>query len=81
MSEKKKSGFAALAKTSLYTQEEMLKVKKGNHSFFIGLPREISLQENRVCLTPHVRYLQAMQLHQAPTPHDFPETKFLLECQ
>ena len=52
MSEKKKSGFAALAKTSLYTQEETLKVKKGNHSFFIGLPREISLQENRVCLTP-----------------------------
>ncbi len=52
MSEKKKSGFAALAKTSLYTQEETLKVKKSKHTFFIGLPREISLQENRVCLTP-----------------------------
>ncbi len=52
MSEKKKSGFETLAKSSLYPQEEMLKVKKGKHSFFIGLPREVSLQENRVSLTP-----------------------------
>jgi alanine dehydrogenase len=52
MSEKKKSGFETLAKSSLYPQEEMLKVKKGKHSFFIGLPREISLQENRISLTP-----------------------------
>jgi alanine dehydrogenase len=52
MTEKKKTGFEALAKSSLYPQEEMLKVKKGKHSFFIGLPREISLQENRISLTP-----------------------------
>ncbi len=52
MSEKKKSGFETLAKSSLYPQEEMLKIKKGKHSFFIGLPREVSLQENRVSLTP-----------------------------
>jgi alanine dehydrogenase len=52
MSEKKKSGFETLAKSSLYPQEEMLKVKKGKHSFFIGLPKEISLQENRISLTP-----------------------------
>lgn len=52
MSEKKKSGFETLAKSSLYPQEEMLKVKKGKHSFFIGLPREVSLQENRISLTP-----------------------------
>ena len=52
MTEKKKSGFEALAKSSLYPQEEMLKVKKAKHSFFIGLPREISLQENRISLTP-----------------------------
>jgi len=52
MTEKKKSGFETLAKSSLYPQEEMLKVKKGKHSFFIGLPREISLQENRISLTP-----------------------------
>ncbi len=52
MIEKKKSGFETLAKSSLYPQEEMLKVSKGKHSFFIGLPREVSLQENRVSLTP-----------------------------
>lgn len=53
MTEKKKTGFEALAsKTSLYPQEQLLKVRKGNHSFFIGLPREISLQENRISLTP-----------------------------
>lgn len=53
MTEKKKTGFEALAtRTSLYPQEQLLKVKKGKHSFFIGLPREISLQENRITLTP-----------------------------
>jgi alanine dehydrogenase len=52
MTEKKKSGFEALAKSSVYTQEKMQMVKKGKHTFFIGLPREISLQENRISLTP-----------------------------
>jgi len=52
MAEKRKTGFEELAKTSLYTQEQLVKVRKGKHSFFIGLPREISLQENRVSLTP-----------------------------
>jgi alanine dehydrogenase len=52
MSEKKKTGFEALAKTSLYPQEQLQKVKKGKHSFLIGLPSEISLQENRISLTP-----------------------------
>jgi len=52
MTEKKKTGFEALAKASLHPQEKLLEVKKGKHSFFIGLPREISLQENRISLTP-----------------------------
>jgi alanine dehydrogenase len=52
MSEKKKSGFEALAKTSLYPQERLQKVKKSRNSFLIGLPREVSLQENRISLTP-----------------------------
>ena len=53
MTEKKKSGFEALAsKTSLYPQEQLLAVKKHKNSFFIGLPREVSLQENRLSLTP-----------------------------
>ncbi len=52
MTEKKKTGFEALAKSSLYPQEEMLRVRKSKKSFFIGLPKEISLQENRISLTP-----------------------------
>lgn len=52
MTEKKKTGFEALAKTSLATQEQMLEVRKRRHSFFLGLPKEISLQENRISLTP-----------------------------
>lgn len=52
MTEKKKSGFETLAKASLATQEQMLEVKKKKNSFFIGLPKEISLQENRITLTP-----------------------------
>jgi alanine dehydrogenase len=51
MSEKK-SSFAALAKTALSTQEKLMKVKASKHTFFIGLPREIAFQENRISLTP-----------------------------
>src|ERR1043165_1761366 len=52
MTEKKKTGFEALAMTSLITQEKLQEVRKRRHAFFIGLPREISLQENRISLTP-----------------------------
>lgn len=48
----KKSGFEALAKTAISTQEQLMPVKTRNHSFFIGLPKEVSLQENRISLTP-----------------------------
>lgn len=52
MTEKKKTGFEALAKAGMAPQEQMLAVKKKKNSFFIGLPKEISLQENRITLTP-----------------------------
>ncbi len=52
MAEKKNTGFEALAKTSFSPQEQLVKVKRGKHSFFIGLPKEIALQENRISLTP-----------------------------
>lgn len=48
----KKRGFEALAKSAVATQEKLMPVKKGNHAFFIGLPCEVSLQENRISLTP-----------------------------
>ena len=48
-----KSGFESLAKESqLYPQESLLKVKKNKGTFFIGMPKEISLQEKRITLTP-----------------------------
>ncbi|CAN5453333.1 alanine dehydrogenase [soil metagenome] len=52
MKSKTKSGFETLAQASVYTQEQLMKVKKDNRTFFIGLPKEISLQENRISLTP-----------------------------
>lgn len=48
----KKTGFEALAKSAIATQEQLMPVKARKHSFFIGLPREISMQENRISLTP-----------------------------
>ena len=70
MTEKKKTGFEALAKTSIITQEQLLAVKKGKHQFVIGLPREISLQENRISLTPDAVALLVNHGHEV-----FVETK------
>lgn len=39
-------------KTELLPQEEMLEVKKRQGKLFIGIPKEHSYQEKRVCLTP-----------------------------
>ena len=48
----KKSSFAALAKSAQAPQEKLMRVKSDRHKFFIGLPREIAFQENRISLTP-----------------------------
>ncbi|WBO85823.1 alanine dehydrogenase [Hymenobacter yonginensis] len=46
-------GFESLATGRAYfTQESMLAVETRKRKLFIGLPRETSLQENRICLTP-----------------------------
>lgn len=53
MSSKYSSGLEELAKgRTLYPQEALIKVKDSNKSLFIGIPREIALQENRVSLRP-----------------------------
>jgi len=53
MSDKPKSPFEELAKqASLQPQEKLLEVKKHQHSLSIGIPKEITYQENRVPLTP-----------------------------
>ncbi|GGM80098.1 alanine dehydrogenase [Dyadobacter beijingensis] len=47
------TGFEALAKQSvLYPQESLMAVRKDQNSLHIGLPKEVSLQENRIALTP-----------------------------
>ncbi len=46
-------GFKSLAaKTSLYTEEKLAPVKSKRGRFVIGLPKERSLQESRISLTP-----------------------------
>ncbi len=64
MAEKKKTGFATLAQASLMPQEQLLAVKNKKGTFFIGLPREISLQENRITLTPDAVALLVNNGHQ-----------------
>ncbi|MBS1544577.1 MAG: alanine dehydrogenase [Bacteroidetes bacterium] len=82
MTAKSKSGFETLAKASLSPQEQLVKVKTGKNSFFIGLPREISLQENRICLTPDAVALLVSQGHevwvetQAGAGSKFPDRQF-----
>lgn len=63
MSEKKRAGFESLAKTALVPQEKVLKVKSAKKSFVIGLPNEISYQENRISLTPDAVALLAANGH------------------
>ncbi len=47
-----------LQKVAYQTQEEVLEKKQKNNSLFIGIPKEITMQENRVPLSPSsVEYL------------------------
>ena len=61
MPEQLPSGFESLATSRAYfTQESMLAVETRKRKLFIGLPRETSLQENRLGLTPEaVQHLVA----------------------
>ena len=53
MAEQVPAGFESLATSRAYfTQESMLAVETRKRKLFIGLPRETSLQENRLGLTP-----------------------------
>lgn len=48
-----RSSFHELAKqASMQPQEQILEIKKNQHRLFIGIPKEITFQENRVPLTP-----------------------------
>lgn len=48
-----RQGFQELAKESqLYPQEQLLMARSKSKKLFVGIPREISLQERRIPLTP-----------------------------
>ena len=48
-----RQGFQKLVEESkLYPQEQLLQVKPKQKKLFIGIPKEISLQERRIPLTP-----------------------------
>src|ERR1700749_1280575 len=49
----KLSGFSDVAKQAMMQpQESMLEVKAKNNKLYIGIPKEVSFQENRIALTP-----------------------------
>lgn len=58
-------GFGELAKkTALYPQEALAPVKTSQRSLLIGLPKEVSLQENRIALTPEAVAILIRNGHQ-----------------
>src|ERR1700742_635658 len=53
MSSGKLSGFSDIAKQAMMQpQESMLEVKNKKNKLYIGIPKEVSFQENRIALTP-----------------------------
>ena len=53
MSSGKYSGFSDVAKQAMMQpQESMLEIKSKKNQLFIGIPKEVSFQENRIPLTP-----------------------------
>jgi alanine dehydrogenase len=54
MADNPKIGFKSLAKESqLYPQEALVEVRKSRKSLFIGIPKEVMMQEKRVPLAPN----------------------------
>ncbi len=59
------TGFGELAQqTALYPQEALAPVKTGQQNLLIGLPKEVSLQENRIGLTPEAVAILVRNGHQ-----------------
>jgi alanine dehydrogenase len=55
--------------SALYPQESPLLTKKGKGSLYIGLPKEVSLQENRIALTPDAVALLVRNGHEVVVEH------------
>jgi alanine dehydrogenase len=56
--------LASLAKGALLPQEEMLEVRRKKGRLYIGIPRELSFQENRVALVPDAVALLVNEGHE-----------------
>lgn len=59
-----KPSVSKLIQTGLMPQEEMLEVARKKGRLFIGIPKETSFQENRVCIVPDAVALLVNNGHQ-----------------
>lgn len=65
MTQTKHTGFEKLAEeTKLYPQEQLAEIGAKNKALFIGIPKEVSLNENRIPLTPDAVGLLVRNGHQ-----------------
>ena len=75
--------FSMKSSGQLMPQEEMLEIKKHKKSFSIGVPKEISFQENRVAIVPEAVGLLVQNGHQvfieanAGKAAHFPDTEYI----
>ena len=76
------TGFETLAKAAIYTKEAPAVVKTAQTRLLIGLPKEISLQENRIALTPEAVAILVRNGHEvivetgAGTGANFSDTEY-----
>ena len=56
--------LTSLSRTALMPQEEMLEIGRKKGQLFIGIPKEISFQENRIALVPDAVALLVNNGHQ-----------------
>jgi len=64
MAENKPGGFSSLINPAYVTREQMVEVKKKEKKLYIGIPREISFQENRIPLIPEAVALLVANGHE-----------------
>jgi alanine dehydrogenase len=60
---KEKASQSAFSKGELLPQEEMLEISKKSKKLIIGIPKEVSTNENRVALAPHAVELLTQNGH------------------
>lgn len=64
MAEHKQGSFSSLINPSYITKEQMVEVKKKEKKLYIGIPMELSFQENRIPLIPEAVALLVANGHE-----------------